>query len=98
MGNRKRHHLRIQVKKLRYTLEFADGLHRCRAKRKRAFAKALEELQESLGSLHDIATARSLVALNSWLRTSEPTGKAKRRQVRKADRAIRRLRTTGTYW
>jgi inorganic triphosphatase YgiF len=98
MGDRKRHHVRIQVKKLRYALEFADGLHRCRPKRKKAFEKALEELQESLGSLHDIATARSLIALNSWLQTSEPTGKIKRRQLRKADRAVRRLRKTGTYW
>jgi triphosphatase len=98
MGDRKRHHLRIQVKRLRYTLEFADGLHSGRSGRKKAFEKTLEEIQESLGSLHDIATARSVIALNSWLRTSEGGGKGKRSLVRDADRAMERLRKSGSYW
>lgn len=98
MGDRRRHRLRIGVKKLRYALEFAEALHGHRSGRKRKFAKALKQLQESLGSLHDDVTARSLLTLNSWLTTSLLSAKHEKRLVRDAGHAIERLRNIGPYW
>ena len=97
-GDRRRHRLRIQVKKLRYALEFAEGLHGHRPRGKRKFAKTLKQLQGSLGRLHDDVTARSLVTLNSWLATSLPFAEHERRLVRNAGQAIDRLRNIGPYW
>jgi inorganic triphosphatase YgiF len=59
MDEESRHRLRIQVKKLRYATEFFNDLF-VRPKRKKRFVAAVEELQESLGRLNDLATARAL--------------------------------------
>ena len=98
MGDRRRHRLRIQVKRLRYALEFAEGLHGHGPRRKRRFAKTLKQLQGSLGRLNDDVTARSLMTLNSWLATSLLSAKHERRLVRNARQAINRLRNIGPYW
>ncbi|HZC37512.1 MAG TPA: CHAD domain-containing protein, partial [Sphingomicrobium sp.] len=98
MGDQRRHHLRIRMKKLRYTLEFADALHTHRPRRKKRFAKLVKDLQGTLGDLHDIVTARSLVTLNSWLMSPGQSAKDERRLVRDADRAMTRLRMAGPYW
>jgi CHAD domain-containing protein len=98
MNGRRRHHLRIRVKKLRYALEFTQGLHSRRARRKREFGKALKEAQQSLGALHDIVTASSMMTLNPWLATKQPSARRQKRLVRDADRAIARLRKAGPYW
>lgn len=98
MDDLKRHRLRIEVKKLRYALEFVDALPCRRARRKRRFRKTLEKVQDSLGKLHDIVTARSIVTLNSWLVGPEAFSKGERRLVREADRRLARLRNTGPYW
>jgi inorganic triphosphatase YgiF len=98
MGDRRRHRLRIKVKKLRYALEFVEGLQRLPPRRKRKFEKGLKQLQESLGELHDMVTARSMVALNSWLATPEARSKDQRRLALDADRAMRRLKGLGAYW
>ena len=52
-----RHKLRIQAKKLRYAVEFFASLFASRRqiKRRRSLLKALEQLQDSLGELNDIA-------------------------------------------
>jgi inorganic triphosphatase YgiF len=59
-----RHEVRIEAKKLRYAAEFFSGLVEDKRDRKRlkAFLSALEELQESLGDLNDLETARTLHA------------------------------------
>jgi CHAD domain-containing protein len=93
-----RHRLRIRVKKLRYALEFVDALHDRKTRRKRRFRRALKKAQDSLGDLHDMVTARSLVTLNSWLRGPDLSRKAQRRLVRDADRRLARLRDTDPYW
>jgi inorganic triphosphatase YgiF len=98
MGNRQRHHLRIKMKKLRYALQFAGALQTRKPRRKEKFAKAAKEVQQSLGKLHDIVTARSLSTLNSWLTMEHPSTKAKQRLVRKANVGIKRLRGAGPYW
>ena len=58
-----RHDVRIEAKKLRYASEFFSSLAKGRKNQKRhaAFAKALEELQEHLGELNDLATSESIV-------------------------------------
>lgn len=57
-----RHRVRIEAKKLRYAAEFFSGLVERKADRKRleTFLSALEELQEALGTLNDLETARAL--------------------------------------
>ena len=59
MPDTARHHLRIDVKKLRYAAEFFESLYhnKANAKQRRAFAKALGRLQDSLGELNDMAVA-----------------------------------------
>lgn len=54
-----RHALRIDGKKLRYAVDFFGGLQtEARAQRRlKAFGKPLENLQDALGELNDIATA-----------------------------------------
>lgn len=53
-----RHELRIAVKKLRYGLDFFADLYEPRATKR--FASRLGDLQDRLGGLNDIATARHL--------------------------------------
>ena len=56
-----RHRLRIEAKRLRYAAEFFVGLTSKEKRRDRnAFMAALEELQECLGALNDIETARAV--------------------------------------
>ena len=57
-----RHRLRIEIKKLRYAVEFLAGLYGSASLPRKRFAAALEEMQESLGRLNDIATERTLIA------------------------------------
>jgi len=93
-----RHHLRIRMKKLRYALEFAQALHKRKPRRRKKFIKTVKDLQESLGDLHDIVIARSLVTLNSWLAAPGSSARRERRLVRDADRAMHRLSKLGPYW
>jgi CHAD domain-containing protein len=59
-----RHEVRIEAKKLRYATEFFTGLVEGKAARRRlkTFLSALEELQEVLGNLNDLETAKALAA------------------------------------
>ncbi|UZF91777.1 CYTH and CHAD domain-containing protein [Bosea sp. NBC_00550] len=58
-----RHQARIAAKKLRYGAEFFAGLYKGKKERKRrkAFASALGKLQDSLGTLNDIASGHQLL-------------------------------------
>ncbi len=58
-----RHRLRIEVKKLRYAVEFLASLHKGpeAAARQKRFGQALEDMQEQLGELNDLETARILL-------------------------------------
>jgi triphosphatase len=55
----RRHKLRITLKKLRYTIEFLENLFDHREVK--AMVKRLKPLQEDLGQLNDLSTARALV-------------------------------------
>ena len=62
-----RHQVRIEGKKLRYGSEFLGSLFPDRAPDHAALVAALESLQEHLGLLNDIATARAY-----WAQTGLP--------------------------
>ena len=93
-----RHELRIQVKKMRYAIEFLRGLYPQAAPQEKHFASAVEELQESLGKLNDLTTARTLgtpsVTDDGWL-IGEPDGRV---HLREARRAFHDLERVGPFW
>lgn len=59
---RRRHKLRVAIKKLRYAIGFFESLFAGRKakKRLRRFVRQLKELQDCLGALNDIAVQRRL--------------------------------------
>jgi triphosphatase len=97
MDEHRRHELRIQIKKMRYAIEFLRGVYPKAAKQQRRFANAVEELQESLGRLNDLATARSLREVDEdedWL-IEEPEGQ---QDLRQSERHFRNLIKAGPFW
>lgn len=86
-----RHRLRIQVKKLRYGSEFFASLALGSERRWTHFNRALEALQESLGKLNDLETAR-MVAPGS------PDAHQVEELLEEAQRAADALREAGPYW
>lgn len=93
-----RHELRIQVKKMRYAIEFLSGLYPAAKVAQESFGDAVEELQESLGKLNDLAVARTLVdtgaPIDDWL-IGEPE---ERLHLRETERAFRALAAVGPFW
>jgi inorganic triphosphatase YgiF len=92
-----RHELRIQVKKMRYAIEFLRGLYPRAHVQEKRFARAVEQLQECLGKLNDMATAKSLggaPADESWLIGSLD----ERRHVIASEDALRDLLRAGPFW
>lgn len=97
MDERGRHSLRIQIKKLRYAIEFLEGIYTHAPNDEKRFASAVEQLQESLGKLNDITTARALggkPAEHDWLIGSP----RERRHLIEAEDALRDLLHTGPFW
>jgi inorganic triphosphatase YgiF len=105
-----RHQLRIEVKKLRYAVEFLASLTRGEAalQRQAAFVAALEEMQEQLGELNDIETARNLLTnLLSDEEDTEITGfvgdrlalpESEEVQLSAAQKAHAALLEAGPFW
>ncbi len=92
-----RHELRIQAKKLRYALEFLRGLYPHAHATEKCLAIAVGELQESLGKLNDMATAKTLAAApaeEGWLIGSFE----ERRHLLAAEDALRDLLRAGPFW
>ncbi|MBV9930252.1 MAG: CHAD domain-containing protein [Alphaproteobacteria bacterium] len=99
LGEEERHRLRIDVKKLRYAVEFAATVYAEPSARKR-FRNALEAMQECLGHLNDIATARLLHA-RYGLAAAPPAadaGAAGAGHLAEAERAFRQLRRAPPFW
>jgi inorganic triphosphatase YgiF len=107
-----RHKLRIAGKKLRYASEFFTSLfegdkHHSRQK---AFLAALEELQQHLGDLNDLVTARFLLQdiacglpseqlQTELLAVADPGAPDQRRKLlAAAERAYDALIAAGAYW
>jgi inorganic triphosphatase YgiF len=93
-----RHRLRIEGKKLRYAIEFLRGLYPDARAQEKRFAEAVEQLQESLGKLNDMATARTLGGTapsdQPWLIGSLE----ERKYLVAAKKAMRELLRTGPFW
>jgi triphosphatase len=97
MDEATRHGLRIQIKKLRYGIEFLRGLYPQSKAVEERFAAAVEALQQSLGTLNDLATARSIrtePASDGWLIGSYE----ERRSLKSAEDAYRELLRAGPFW
>lgn len=95
MGEEERHRLRIEVKKMRYAVEFFTDLYRP-SKAKKHFVASIEALQEALGLLNDIATARTLTAATA---SDAPQEQADRlSHLRVAEQALARLGRAGPFW
>jgi CHAD domain-containing protein len=97
MDNQQRHRLRIEIKKLRYAVEFAEALH-TRAEKQKRFGKSVQDLQEALGHLNDAAVARTLAPADPWLVEPDTPSKEERAYVREAEDTLDRLRKIGPYW
>lgn len=61
LNGEERHEVRIDLKKLRYTLDFFESLYP--QKQLQPFLKGLAETQELLGHMNDLVTAEALLAL-----------------------------------
>jgi len=99
MQAHERHELRIEIKKLRYSLDFVLPLHTSAGRKQRQFYKAVERIQESLGKLNDMATASEL-----WLKFGQPMrarsddSKCEEGCLEIAQASLDRLRRVGPYW
>jgi inorganic triphosphatase YgiF len=105
-----RHQLRIEVKKLRYAVEFLASLTRGEAalQRQKQFVAALEEMQEELGELNDIETARTLLenllpgaedaALVDYARGRLEPAESEHVQLFAAQKAHAVLLDAGRFW
>jgi CHAD domain-containing protein len=100
MHGEERHELRIEVKKLRYALEFVEPLNTGAGRRKKQFTKAIEALQDSLGVLNDLVTAQSIATLVGDTRELERLDSADlhRKCVHEAQACLDKLRKVGPYW
>jgi inorganic triphosphatase YgiF len=99
LGEEQRHRLRIEIKKLRYAVEFVAGQYD-EAPGRRPFRDALETMQESLGHLNDIATARLLHERYGLVPAPEPddAGGDREAHLVEAERAFAALRRAGPFW
>ncbi len=88
-----RHRVRIEVKKLRYTTEFFAPLFEGRKaeKRKEPFLTALENIQEHLGELNDLAVAERIHAEAGGVHASSAQAGEHRFADHKASRATAAL-------
>ena len=72
-----RHEVRIDLKKLRYTLDFFESLYP--KKRVQSFSRSLASTQELLGHMNDLATAELLMAERQLASDDVPLAWAKGR-------------------
>ena len=106
-----RHRLRIEVKKLRYAIEFLASLasgENARATQKR-FVSALADMQEELGELNDVETARALLAnmlqgradsdeMLRYANSSLEAPESEDMQLAAAQKAYAELVEVGRFW
>ncbi len=90
------HRLRIDVKKLRYSVEFLAPLYR--RKRVRRFAASLEALQDCLGLIHDDMVGRKIVTDFGLGEVGRTDVSSRSRQLKKIDTRFKRLKKIGAFW
>lgn len=114
MPDTAQHRLRINAKKLRYAGEFFSSLFLDRAsvKHRQAFARTLEQLQNSLGELNDLAVASTVrIALFEGLepitaarlaaqfdRLLDARVKSHRKLLKAAERAMTKVAGAPAWW
>ena len=97
---KKRHKLRIELKKLRYGAEFFESLHTSNKGRRRSksFLETLSSLQDVLGELNDLATApRLLESYGVSARVAKRKG-LKARLVAEAEDNWAKLMAAPPFW
>lgn len=100
MHSHERHDLRIEIKKLRYSIEFVQPLHVRAGRKQKQFYKAVEKIQESLGRLNDLATAQAISRTfghKNALPKSE-IRKVETRCLHAAQASLDRIKEIGPYW
>lgn len=95
-----RHRVRIAAKKLRYGAEFFAGLyHKKKARRRQEkFGDALSDLQDHLGALNDLETARSMTESLAGPPMPGPDDPGARDQLKAAAAARADLLDVKTFW
>ncbi|WP_347717639.1 CHAD domain-containing protein [Sphingomonas sp.] len=91
-----RHHFRIDVKKLRYDVQFLGSLFD--DSKVREFTSALEQMQEMLGDLNDQVTAREITAILSLDFVPDEGSWQAARMLKKADSRYRKLERIDPFW
>lgn len=101
-----RHQARIALKKARYGAEFFNSLYPDR-KAMRAYLRALEDMQDGMGALNDMAVANSLLddidaeggaALRASAFTRGWFAHAARQGVAHAEKSEKRLKELEPFW
>jgi len=98
MQDEERHRLRIEIKKLRYALDFMQPLHVQHGRRQKQFSKLIEGLQQSLGRLNDLVTARSIAGADVSQEVDARYADERARCLREAGKRLNRLKLIGPYW
>jgi CHAD domain-containing protein len=99
LGDEERHELRIRVKKLRYGTEFFSSLFTSgkAQKRRKTFSSLLEEVQENLGDLNDLAVGG---AFAMYLPEVSPRRLERQREklLDKSDVSLKALSKADPFW
>jgi triphosphatase len=90
------HRLRINVKKLRYTVDFLAPLYA--KKQVRKFAAALEEVQECLGLIHDEAIGRQVASAFGLSGVDLIDEKGRSHRLRAISRRFKHLKRVERFW
>ena len=94
-----RHRVRIEIKKLRYAIEFLSALFG--PKKQKTFLAAMATMQEELGSLNDFATAREVLAQIPGLDPQSipaPTAAEEQKHLANAQQAYAEAAAVGPFW
>lgn len=96
-----RHEVRIEGKKLRYAAEFFGPLYSAKKARRRhkAFLSAIEELQDALGELNDLATGPAVLAsLGIEQEWHAPDKRERRAMLEVAEESLDTLLDVKPFW
>ena len=98
-----RHRLRIRAKRLRYATEFfaATFPGKTSDKRRKKSLAALEDIQDALGALNDIAIRKALIATgekDTQLRAPGADSAEEAARLKEAERAYERFAKVKAFW
>lgn len=96
LEQRQLHRLRINIKKLRYAVEFFGPLHA--RKRVRRFSSSLEAMQDCLGLIHDDMVGQQIVADYALAEVRQTDAVDRSRQLQAMEKGFGKLRRVGRFW